>query len=174
MTGLLALLPTASDLPDDLTLDQEDDDLTTPEVAAEADDAASYAAQLTAWQYRGGASRQFVLPDPGLGDFVSRLLQHMKQIGAKKVTPALRPEDHNMPLLPWIDSENFNPGTVPPVKPISRQPRHTPMICLIWSDRDRCAITYSWPTTKATYRTPPKAFHSETYAGAMLQVGLSS
>jgi cation diffusion facilitator CzcD-associated flavoprotein CzcO len=45
-----------------------------------------------------------------VGDFVSRLLQHMKQIGAKKVTPALRPEDHNMPLLPWIDPENFNPG----------------------------------------------------------------
>jgi hypothetical protein len=74
VTGLLALLPTASDLPDDLTLDQEDADLTTPEVAAEADDAASYAAQLTAWTYRGGASRQFVLPDPGLGDFVSKLL----------------------------------------------------------------------------------------------------
>ena len=45
-----------------------------------------------------------------VGDFVSRLLQHMKQIGAKKVTPALRPEDHNMLLLPWIDPENFNPG----------------------------------------------------------------
>ena len=45
-----------------------------------------------------------------VGDFVCRLLAHMKQNGAKKVTPALRPEDHNMPLLPWIDPENFNPG----------------------------------------------------------------
>jgi cation diffusion facilitator CzcD-associated flavoprotein CzcO len=45
-----------------------------------------------------------------IADFVCRLLNHMKLIGAKKVTPALRPEDKDMPLLPWIDSENFNPG----------------------------------------------------------------
>jgi cation diffusion facilitator CzcD-associated flavoprotein CzcO len=45
-----------------------------------------------------------------VADFVCRLLAHMKEIGANKVTPALRPEDHNMPLLPWIDPENFNPG----------------------------------------------------------------
>ncbi len=45
-----------------------------------------------------------------VADFVCRLLKHMKETGAKKVTPALRPEDHNMPLLPWIDPENFNPG----------------------------------------------------------------
>ena len=35
-----------------------------------------------------------------IADFVCRLLNHMKQIGAKKVTPALRPEDKDMPLLP--------------------------------------------------------------------------
>ena len=34
----------------------------------------------------------------------------MKQKGAKRVTPSLRPEDAGMPLLPWIDPENFNPG----------------------------------------------------------------
>ena len=45
-----------------------------------------------------------------VADFVCRLLTHMKQTGAHKVTPALRAEDHNMPLLPWIDAENFNPG----------------------------------------------------------------
>ncbi|WP_426436296.1 flavin-containing monooxygenase [Bradyrhizobium genosp. P] len=45
-----------------------------------------------------------------VADFVCRMLNHMKATGAKKVTPALRPEDHNMPLLPWIDPENFNPG----------------------------------------------------------------
>ena len=28
----------------------------------------------------------------------------------RKVAPALRPEDHNMPLLSWIDPENFNPN----------------------------------------------------------------
>ncbi|WP_028347041.1 flavin-containing monooxygenase [Bradyrhizobium murdochi] len=45
-----------------------------------------------------------------VADFVCRLLKHMKETGAKKVTPQLRAEDHNMPLLPWIDPENFNPG----------------------------------------------------------------
>ncbi len=45
-----------------------------------------------------------------VADFVCRLLNHMKQRGARRVTPALRPEDSDMPLLPWIDPENFNPG----------------------------------------------------------------
>jgi cation diffusion facilitator CzcD-associated flavoprotein CzcO len=45
-----------------------------------------------------------------VADFVCRLLAHMKKRGAKKVITALRPEDHNMPLLSWIDPENFNPG----------------------------------------------------------------
>jgi cation diffusion facilitator CzcD-associated flavoprotein CzcO len=45
-----------------------------------------------------------------VADFVCRLINHMKQIGAKKVTVALRPEDKDMPILPWIDPENFNPG----------------------------------------------------------------
>jgi cation diffusion facilitator CzcD-associated flavoprotein CzcO len=45
-----------------------------------------------------------------VADFVCRLLKHMKEKGAHQVTPALRPEDHNMPRLPWIDEENFNPG----------------------------------------------------------------
>jgi hypothetical protein len=34
----------------------------------------------------------------------------MEQIGAKRVDVALRPEDADMELLPWIDPENFNPG----------------------------------------------------------------
>ena len=45
-----------------------------------------------------------------VGDFVCRLLGHMADKGAQRVEVALRPEDHNMPLLPWIDPENFNPG----------------------------------------------------------------
>ena len=47
-----------------------------------------------------------------VADFVCRLLKHMKQKGARRVEVALRPEDHNMPLLPWIDTESFNPGYV--------------------------------------------------------------
>ncbi|MGO3932118.1 flavin-containing monooxygenase [Rhodopseudomonas pseudopalustris] len=45
-----------------------------------------------------------------VADFVCRLLAHMKQHGYRSVAPALRPEDADMALLPWIDPENFNPG----------------------------------------------------------------
>jgi cation diffusion facilitator CzcD-associated flavoprotein CzcO len=45
-----------------------------------------------------------------LGDFVTRLLNHMAARGATKVEVALRAEDHNMPLSPWMDADNFNPG----------------------------------------------------------------
>jgi len=45
-----------------------------------------------------------------VADFVCRLLNHMKGKGVRMVIPALRPEDEDMPLLPWIDPENFNPG----------------------------------------------------------------
>ncbi|HTV89351.1 MAG TPA: NAD(P)/FAD-dependent oxidoreductase [Stellaceae bacterium] len=47
-----------------------------------------------------------------VADFVCRLLNHMKQIGARTVAVTLRPEDRDMPLLPWIDPENFNPGYI--------------------------------------------------------------
>jgi len=45
-----------------------------------------------------------------VADFVCRLLAHMKKKGAKKVVPALRPFEKDMPLQSWIDPENFNPG----------------------------------------------------------------
>ncbi len=45
-----------------------------------------------------------------IGDFVCRLLNHMRDKGAKRVTVALRDEDKDMPLSTWIDPENFNPG----------------------------------------------------------------
>jgi hypothetical protein len=47
-----------------------------------------------------------------VADFVCRLLSHMDEKGSKKVVPALRPEDRNMPLSSWIDQENFNPGYI--------------------------------------------------------------
>jgi cation diffusion facilitator CzcD-associated flavoprotein CzcO len=45
-----------------------------------------------------------------IADFVCRLLNHMNEKNATKVTVALRPEDADMPIMPWIDPENFNPG----------------------------------------------------------------
>ncbi len=47
-----------------------------------------------------------------VADFVCRLIRHMNKKGARRVMPALRPEDRDMPLLPWIDRENFNPGYI--------------------------------------------------------------
>jgi cation diffusion facilitator CzcD-associated flavoprotein CzcO len=45
-----------------------------------------------------------------IADVVCRLLNHMRDKGAAKVSVELRPEDRDMPLKPWIDPENFNPG----------------------------------------------------------------
>ena len=45
-----------------------------------------------------------------VSDFVCRLLNHMTGRGARKVSVALRPEDEDMVLAPWIDPETFNPG----------------------------------------------------------------
>lgn len=45
-----------------------------------------------------------------VGDFVCRLLNHMRVSGATAVEPVLRPEDEGMDLLPWADTDSFNPG----------------------------------------------------------------
>ena len=45
-----------------------------------------------------------------IGDFVCRLLNHMDKNDLESVEPVLRPEDQDMPHLPWMDPENFNPG----------------------------------------------------------------
>ena len=47
-----------------------------------------------------------------VADFVCRLLKHMQAKGKRQVTVALRDEDRDMPLLSWIDPQNFNPGYV--------------------------------------------------------------
>lgn len=56
-----------------------------------------------------------------LGDFVCRLLQHMDAQGARRVEVALREEDAEMPLLPWIEQDNFNPGYL--MRDLDRLPR---------------------------------------------------
>jgi cation diffusion facilitator CzcD-associated flavoprotein CzcO len=45
-------------------------------------------------------------------DLLTRLLANMRDKGATMVTPVLRPEDADMPLLPFVDPENFNAGYV--------------------------------------------------------------
>jgi cation diffusion facilitator CzcD-associated flavoprotein CzcO len=45
-----------------------------------------------------------------IGDFICRLLTHMDQKKVKQLTMTLRDEDADMELLPWIDTDEFNPG----------------------------------------------------------------
>jgi cation diffusion facilitator CzcD-associated flavoprotein CzcO len=47
-----------------------------------------------------------------MGDFVCRLLAHMEARGASVVTPRVPDADRDMPLRPWVDPENFNPGYI--------------------------------------------------------------
>ena len=43
-------------------------------------------------------------------DDIAALRMLIEPPTVRQVTPRLRPEDKDMPLLPWIDPENFNPG----------------------------------------------------------------
>ncbi|MEL7445105.1 MAG: NAD(P)/FAD-dependent oxidoreductase [Pseudomonadota bacterium] len=45
-----------------------------------------------------------------MGDFICRLLKHMDAKNVTEVNVALRAQDKDMEILPWIDPENFNPG----------------------------------------------------------------
>ena len=45
-----------------------------------------------------------------IGDFVCRLLAHMEEKGAASVVPTLLPDEEDLPRLPWMDPDNFNPG----------------------------------------------------------------
>ncbi len=45
-----------------------------------------------------------------LGDFVCRMLNHMKKKGKKRIEVKLRPEDKDMKIENWMDPDDFNPG----------------------------------------------------------------
>ena len=47
-----------------------------------------------------------------VNDVVGRIFERMAKRGSSTVVPTLRPEDEGMPLLPWSDPNNFNPGYV--------------------------------------------------------------
>jgi hypothetical protein len=74
VVNLLGCLPAMDDVPAGLRLDDEDATLSIDEVAGEVEDAAGYRDLLADWGYRGGSARQFSLPDPGLRDFLTRML----------------------------------------------------------------------------------------------------
>jgi len=45
-----------------------------------------------------------------IADLVCNLLKHMDELGSTMVVPALRDEEADMELGPWVDPDNFNPG----------------------------------------------------------------
>jgi hypothetical protein len=45
-----------------------------------------------------------------IGDLICRLLLHMDNRGATRVIPELRSQDLAVPVLGWLDPEDFNPG----------------------------------------------------------------
>ncbi len=56
-----------------------------------------------------------------LGDFACNLLNHMDKIGARRVDVAMRDEDADMQILPWIEPDNFNPNYL--MRDIDRLPQ---------------------------------------------------
>jgi monooxygenase len=54
-------------------------------------------------------------------DLVCRLLEHMSERDATMVTPVLRDGEASMPLRPWLDPDDFNPGYL--LRSIDRVPR---------------------------------------------------
>ena len=56
-----------------------------------------------------------------LGDFVCGLLNHMDEIGAKRIEVALRDVDQDMEILPWIEEDTCNPNYL--MRDLDRVPR---------------------------------------------------
>jgi len=78
-----------------------------------------------------------------IGDFVCRLLKHMKAKGATVVEPKLRPDEQNMKLQPWVDPENFNPGyLMRGLHLLPRQGDHAPWTHTqdYWSEKDEMPL----------------------------------
>ena len=59
-----------------------------------------------------------------IADFVCRLLTHMDERGSTMVVPAVRDEEADMELGPWVDPENFNPGYL--TRSMHRMPKQGP------------------------------------------------
>lgn len=74
-----------------------------------------------------------------IAEFVIRLLDHMDELGTDVVVPTLRSDEIDMPLLPWIDPENFNPGYIRRgLHLLPKQGDHLPWVQGqdYWTDKD--------------------------------------
>lgn len=73
-----------------------------------------------------------------ISEFVCRLLAHMDERGSTMVVPALRDEDRDMALGPWVDPENFNPGYL--TRSLHRMPKQ--------GDRDPWQLLHEYVVEK--------------------------
>jgi hypothetical protein len=47
-----------------------------------------------------------------VNDLIGRILARMDERGDRVVVPTLRAQDADMPRLPWVSEDNFNPGYI--------------------------------------------------------------
>lgn len=73
-----------------------------------------------AWVY-GYGNYSWTLRVELVGQFICKLLDHLQKLGAKSVVPALREDDADMALQPWVDTENLNAGYL--LRSLHRLPR---------------------------------------------------
>ncbi|MEZ4664717.1 MAG: NAD(P)/FAD-dependent oxidoreductase [Caldilineaceae bacterium] len=64
-----------------------------------------------AWIF-GYIRSSWTLRSDMIAHFVCRLLKHMDELGARQCTPRLRPEDQDMPAIPFVDPADFAPGYI--------------------------------------------------------------
>ena len=76
IVNLLDFLPSEDEVPGDMRLEREETTLTAQQVADEVEEPgnAEYLRLLDEWDFRGGSLREYQLPSPGIGEFLSELL----------------------------------------------------------------------------------------------------
>ena len=62
-----------------------------------------------AWVF-GYFRASWTLRSEMVAEFLCKLFDHMEENSISSVVPALRESDKTMPILPWVDEEDFNPG----------------------------------------------------------------
>jgi hypothetical protein len=74
IASLLPELPTEAEVPSGLRMEREVAYLEVAEIARESDNPAEYERRLREWGYTRGAAREFQYPNPGVVEFLSRIL----------------------------------------------------------------------------------------------------
>ena len=77
-----------------------------------------------------------------IAEVVCRMLNHMAATGAQKVVAEIPPELADLPHLPWVGAENFNPNYL--MRDLDLMPRRLDLPAWqhtqdYWSEKDRFA-----------------------------------